>query len=187
MNRAFLLLTLMFMVSCTAEQVLYSSKYILPIETKKILLSRKINKSPELLWEQTLDHLSNVSPFRIESFEKASRLITLSLETSEISSYTDCGTWNSNTFSGPYTEFRKLEGMRLFATISILISKVESEVSEFSVNANYRLIDGKDFYEFSSLAFDELKIDNPVLGTGPIRKCQSTNLIEQQVLAMLDG
>jgi hypothetical protein len=186
MKSAFIFLMLVFLISCRTEQIIYPSEYLLPDEKREIELSRTVNVSSETLWKRMLDHISASSLFKIENFEQDSRLITLSLKTSNMAPYIDCGHWKSTSFEGPYIDYRKIDGAELSVTISVLIDEIEEKMSVLTVNTIYSVTDGNESYEFNALTNDVLNIDNPVIGTGPRRKCQATNFIERKLLSLLD-
>lgn len=156
---------------------------------------RTIPADYDTTWSALIDYASS-NFFSIENFEKASGLLILSFEATDLSRYVDCGTWwrhyhdpregRGFDFEGPYAVWLEREHHgRLHAKVNIRVRPVDARHTDVVVNARYVLSDGSgDRWVFSSgeSARVALTPHNLTPGSPPTRTCQSTQRAERSIL-----
>lgn len=152
---------------------------------------RIVNKPFDETWTSLVDYASRAF-FSIDTFEKASGLMTLSFGSSEPWRYIDCGQFKAQAASKvidmPYVKYvtERRQG-KLDGRMNILVKPVGANTL-VRVNARYiYIVPAQPSIPAHSWTFDSggeatVTIPDPVPGSIPTRTCRPTYAAEKEIL-----
>ena len=162
-----------------------------------------VQQGVEDTWTNVIDYASR-NYFSIETYEKASGLMTLSFGSSEPWNYIDCGQLIATepdpagndraVWSGPYAKYLAANnGATLSGKMNIFLKAMSDSVTLVRASARY-IFHVPGYYEYPAVTwlFDSggdatVNVPHKMRGTTPTRTCRPTYLIEDQLLRAIAG
>jgi hypothetical protein len=165
--------------------------------------SRTIARPFDQVWSALVEHVAQ-SFFGIESFEKASGLMTLAFGASDIGEFVDGGQWNYNQsagadpqgrpipsrkFTGNYADYVAEEGGSLSGRMNLIIKDLGDGTTQVTVRARYVVSCPilRCTWTFNTGGQQTILMNNPSPGTPQARTLRPTHAAEKSILQAVEA